>query len=105
MRATLEPEGYVVQGFTAAEAALKHYGEHADEVDLVLLDFLMPDMNGELMFECLQDIKADVRVVLLTGCDDRVAQKMFERGLKGLIRKPFFLEDFKAEIRQHLLAD
>ncbi len=102
LRATLEPEGYTVHTFATPEAGMAYYERHANEIDLVVLDYLMPGMSGELVYECLQGTNADVRVVLLTGCDDRVALKMFDHGLRGFIQKPFFLEDLKREIKQHL---
>ncbi len=56
---------------------------------MVLLDYLIPDMTGDLVFECLRQKNPDVRVILLTGCEDSVARTMFETGLRGLSRNPF----------------
>jgi DNA-binding NarL/FixJ family response regulator len=67
-----------------------------------LLDYLMPDMTGDLVFECLQRINPDVRVLLLTGCDDQVARKMFEVGLRGYIQKPFYIDDLAQRVREEL---
>jgi two-component system cell cycle sensor histidine kinase/response regulator CckA len=68
----------------------------------VLLDYLMPDMTGDLVFECLQRVNPDVRVILLTGCEENVAHKMFEAGLRGYIQKPFYIEDFVQRVREEL---
>jgi two-component system, OmpR family, response regulator len=68
----------------------------------VLLDFLMPDMTGDLVFECLQTVNPDVRVILLTGCEDNVAKRMFEAGLRGYIQKPFYIEDLVQRVREEL---
>jgi CheY-like chemotaxis protein len=50
---------------------------------MVLLDYLLPEMSGELVFENLQRLNPDVRVVLLTGCEESVADKMLKKGLRG----------------------
>lgn len=104
LRAVLTPEGYGVHTFSDPEAALVYYEEHAAAIDLVLLDYFMPALSGELVFECLQATNANVYVVLLTGCDDRVAQKMIAHGLRGVIPKPFFIEYLKTEVERHLHA-
>ncbi|MFM7885223.1 MAG: response regulator [Pseudanabaena sp.] len=61
--------------------------------DAVLLDMMMPDMNG---FEVLAKLQADaeladIPVILLTACTSRIAnhQTLLELGCKGLISKPF----------------
>ena len=70
IKTTLEGEGYRV--FTAGEpqVGLDLYEQHWREIKVVLLDYLMPNMTGDLVFECLQRINPDVRVLLLTACDD-----------------------------------
>ncbi len=93
-----------VRTFGNANDALHYYEEHANEIDLVLLDFIMPDMNGDLVFECLQRVNPEVRVVLLTACDDQVAKTMFARGLRGYIQKPFYLNDLVSRIHEELAA-
>ena len=65
---------------------------------MVLLDYLMPDMTGDLVFEYLKLTNPDVRTVLLTGCEDTVAEKMFKEGLWGYIHKPFALDEFVRQV-------
>jgi DNA-binding response OmpR family regulator len=105
IRTTLETEGFSVTAFPDAEAALKFYETHWREVRLVLLDYLMPNMTGDLVFECLQRINPDVRVLLLTACDDNVARQMFQAGLRGYLQKPFPLDDLIARVTEEVDAD
>ena len=42
----------------------------------------------------------DVRTILLTGCDDNTAQRMFQEGLLGYIRKPFHFQDFVQRVHK-----
>jgi len=62
----------------------------------------MPEMTGDLVFEFLQRINPDVRVILLTGCDDQVARTMFEAGVRGYIQKPFYIDDLVQRVRDEL---
>jgi DNA-binding response OmpR family regulator len=101
----LEMEGFQVLTALGAKEGLKLYEERGAEVGVVLLDYLMPDMTGDLVFECLRQKNPDVRVILLTGCEDSVARKMFETGLRGLIQKPFYIDDLVNRVREELNPD
>src|SRR5437879_4181747 len=98
IKTALEAEGYQV--FTAGDpqVGLNLYEERWREIKVVLLDYLMPNMTGDLVFECLQRQNPDVRVLLLTACDDHVARQMFQAGLRGFIQKPFSLDDLIARV-------
>lgn len=98
----LESEGFQVLAAAGPKVGLDVYEKRWSEISLVLLDYLMPDLTGDLVFECLQRINPDVRVILLTGCDDQVARKMFEAGLRGYIQKPFYIDDLVQRVREEL---
>jgi DNA-binding response OmpR family regulator len=98
----LEMEGFQVLTASGPKEGLKLYEERAPEIGVVLLDFLMPEMTGDLVFECLRQKNPDVRVILLTGCEDSVARKMFETGLRGLMQKPFYIDDLVNRVREEL---
>jgi len=101
----LEMEGFQVLTALGAQAGIKLYEARGKEVGVVLLDYLMPDMTGDLVFECLRQKNPDARVILLTGCEDSVARKMFEAGLRGFIQKPFYLDDLVNRVREELNQD
>jgi len=98
----LETKGFQVLAASTPKEGLELYEKHHREIGLVLLDYLMPEMTGDLVLECLQRANPDVRVLLLTGCDDNVAKRMFEEGLCGYIQKPFYLEDLVNRVREEL---
>ena len=101
----LEMEGFQVLTASGPKEGLKLYEERGPEIGVVLLDYLMPDMTGDLVFECLRQKNPDARVILLTGCEDSVARKMFETGLSGLIQKPFYIDDLVNRVREELSHD
>jgi CheY-like chemotaxis protein len=93
LKMALERDGYIVDIASSPKEAIAFYKERWRDIGMVFLDFLMPDMSGDLVFEELQRLNPDVRVVLLTGCEDSIAEKMFLRGLRGYLQKPFSLPD------------
>jgi CheY-like chemotaxis protein len=105
IRRCLEAGGLPVLSASSSKEGLELYEKRHEEIGLVLLDYLMPEMTGDLVFECLQGVNPDVRVILLTGCDDNVAHKMFEAGLRGYIQKPFSFEDLLKRVREELELD
>ena len=100
VRNSLEPHGFEVHTASSAKEGVEYYEQNWRSINLVLLDFLMPDMTGDLVFECLKHSNPDVRTVLLTGCEDHVAERMFEEGLQGYIHKPFGLDEFVHQVAE-----
>jgi len=98
----LETEGFQVLIALGAKQGIKLYEERGPEIGVVLLDYIMPDMTGDLVFDCVRQKNPDARVILLTGCEDSVARKMFEAGLRGFIQKPFYLDDLVNRVREEL---
>jgi DNA-binding NtrC family response regulator len=99
LNAALECKGYAVHTASTPQEAIKCYEERWREIDIVLLDYLLPQMSGDLVFDELKRLNPDVRVVLLTGCDEAVADPLFERGLRGYLQKPFDLPDLAQKVR------
>ncbi len=93
LKLALESHGYIVHTASSPKEAIAFYKERWRDIGMVFLDFLMPGMSGDMVFEELQRLNPDVRVVLLTGCEDSIAEKMFQRGLRGYLQKPFSLPD------------
>ena len=105
IKTTLEDEGYRVFTAGAPEVGLQIYEKNWRDIQLVLLDYLMPNMTGDLVFECLQRQNPYVKVLLLTACDDHVARQMFQSGLRGYIQKPFYLADLVTRVGEEIEAD
>jgi two-component system cell cycle sensor histidine kinase/response regulator CckA len=104
VKACLEDASFTVHTASGPREGLKIYEDHWRDIRVVLLDYVMPDMTGDLVYECLRRVNPDVRVILLTGCDDNVAKRMFEAGLRGYIQKPFYIDDLVSRIREEFDA-
>ncbi|MCD6375174.1 MAG: PAS domain S-box protein [Caldisericaceae bacterium] len=72
---TLRNLGYKVLEAANGEQALKVFEQHADEIDLVLTDLIMPGINGKKLADRLQREKPDVRLLFMTGYDDNAISK------------------------------
>jgi two-component system, cell cycle sensor histidine kinase and response regulator CckA len=104
VKACLQDDGFTVHTASGPRAGLKIYEDHWRDIGVVLLDYVMPDMTGDLVYECLRGVNPDVKVILLTGCDDNVAKRLFEAGLRGYIQKPFYIDDLVNRVREELDA-
>ena len=95
--------GYTV--FTAASGkdALKIYAEKKNDINVVVLDMIMPGMDGLDVFLAMKKINPDIKVLLSTGyAIDENAQKMLRQGCKGYILKPYSVLDFSHKLREVL---
>jgi two-component system cell cycle sensor histidine kinase/response regulator CckA len=100
VKRSLEPVGFEVHTALTAKEGVEIYEKNWKTIKLVLLDFLMPEMTGDLVFECLKRQNPDVRTILLTGCEDAVATRMFQEGLFGYMHKPFYLDDLVRRVQE-----
>jgi DNA-binding NtrC family response regulator len=90
---------YEVSTFTRASAALEHV-EHND-VDLVISDFLMPEMDGLQFLRRVRDLRPQVPRVILTGYADKenAIKAINEVGLFQYIEKPWNNDELRLVIR------
>ena len=58
--------GYSVLTALSGEEALKVFDLHP--VDAVVLDYLMPGMNGEETARCIRKLRGDIPLILSSGC-------------------------------------
>ncbi len=85
------------------EEAISLYKQHKDEVDLVLLDMVMPKMGGKEVFNKLREIDPEVKVLLSSGYSlDGEAKEIMSLGCCGFIQKPFRLNDLMEAIKKVL---
>jgi CheY-like chemotaxis protein len=90
IRDMLRASGHTVLEASGGRRALEIYGEKWREIDLVILDLIMPDMEGQETFAGLRRIWAEVRVLISTGFPgDAKIQPLLDAGAKGLLRKPY----------------
>jgi two-component system KDP operon response regulator KdpE len=96
----LERRGYeVIRAYRAEEGLRQAYRTHPD---LILLDIMMPDMDGWEVCRRLREL-SDVPIIFLTARDDvRDVVKGLEMGADDYIFKPYDNDELIARIRAHL---
>jgi CheY-like chemotaxis protein len=84
-------------------AAIDLYRREQERVDLVILDMVMPEMNGSEVFHAIRQINPDARVLLSSGYSlNGQASKIMERGCSGFIQKPFTMSELAGKLRKIL---
>jgi len=100
---TLTYTGYKVISAQGGEEAVEVYKEKKDQIDLVLLDMIMPGMSGGKVFDLLREINPKVKVILSSGYSIAgEASKIMARGCNGFIQKPFGIKELSQKIREIL---
>ncbi|MGI9326627.1 MAG: response regulator, partial [Pseudomonadales bacterium] len=93
--------GAVVWAFASGAEALAHFELHADETDLVLLDVLMPELDGKEVFEKLRQLSPRTPVVFMSGFDRAKLDGINEDSVEFL-QKPFSLDALTSVISRGL---
>lgn len=89
-QAILEDLGYEVVLAEDGQQAVTIFQKEKGAFDLVILDMVMPVMNGRDCFLQLKEQETDVRVILSSGfAHEKDIQEMIDSGLNGFIRKPY----------------
>jgi DNA-binding NtrC family response regulator len=100
VKTALEREGYTVYSASSAVEGIKLYEAHWRNIEVVLLDFWMPGLNGDHVLEHLQSIDPGVRIILLTGDKYSFERQLRTSGICGCIEKPFDLMELSERVHQ-----
>ncbi|MBN2514775.1 MAG: PAS domain S-box protein [Deltaproteobacteria bacterium] len=96
----LKKLGYRVLLARSGEEALALYRGKRNEIDVVILDMIMPEMGGGEIFDSLKKINNNIKVLLSSGYTMHgEAQDIIERGCNGFIQKPYNIEDLSHKLR------
>jgi len=99
----LENLGYTAITAQSGTAAIQLFEHNRDNVALVVLDMIMPDMSGSETFDNLKKINPHIKVLLSSGYSiDGRATEILNRGCNGFIQKPFNLRQISQKIREIL---
>ena len=99
----LEKLGYKVLPASSGQEAVKTYGQLRDQIDLVLLDVIMPGMSGRETFENLKALNPHVKVLLSSGYSlGGEASKIVAMGCCGFVQKPYDIYKLSQRVREAL---
>ena len=97
----LQKAGFSVVSAMSGKEAIELYREKRDEIDLVILDMIMPDIGGGEVFDEIRAMNPQAKVLLSSGYSiDGKATEILQRGCNGFIQKPFGLEQLMKKISE-----
>jgi PAS domain S-box-containing protein len=99
----LEKMGYEVLAADNGKEGIEVYTQNMDAIALVILDMVMPDVNGGEVYDRIKAINPEVKVLLSSGYSvDGQASEILKRGCNGFVQKPFSATTLSGKIRQIL---
>lgn len=102
-RELLKSLGYQVYIAQSGKEAIDVFTEKQNQINLVILDMVLPGMSGKNIFDRLLEINPDVRVLLASGYSiNGEAEQILARGCKGFLPKPFRLGELAQKVREVL---
>ena len=101
----LEKLGYSVLEARSGQEAISAYKEKKDEIDMVILDMVMPGMGGGEVYDIMKEINKNVKVLLSSGHGiDGQAKQILERGCDGFLQKPYRMGEVSGKLQEILTA-
>jgi two-component system, cell cycle sensor histidine kinase and response regulator CckA len=102
----LQHHAFTVIAVNDGQEAVDTYTAHCADIDCVLLDLIMPRMDGIEALERIHQINAQARVVLMSGYSEQEATKQIAHlQVAGFLEKPFTMATLLETIRQVLSQD
>ncbi len=102
----LQSLGYGVITARDGLEAVEYYREHWSDIDLAIIDMIMPRMGAR---ECLRNLKIinpEVRAILSTGyVNNNAVQEIMNEGMVGFIQKPYQLQQLSTVVARALQGE
>ena len=96
----LEAEGYRVTAVGDGPSALRLIDENRQDVDLVVLDLMLPGMSGYAVCEAIREANEMMPILILSArtlAEDRT--RGFDVGADQYLMKPFDLDEFLSRVK------
>jgi CheY-like chemotaxis protein len=102
-QAMLSKLGYRVITAKGGKQAIATFKSRSAEIDLVILDLIMPDMDGGTTFDRIHELQPEMPVILSSGyAINGQATDILRRGCNGFIQKPFGISALSQKLREIL---
>jgi len=99
----LKEMGYQVYLANSGSEAVDIYSRHRGEIQLVILDMIMPDMDGGETYDTLLEMNPEIKVLLASGYSmTSQVTEILNRGFNDFIQKPFNMLRLSKKIRSIL---
>jgi DNA-binding NtrC family response regulator len=98
--------GYNVLTASCGRDAIELYRRRKDEIALIVLDLMMPEMGGIQCMRELVKINPKVKVIISSGMvSEKSEQEAIEMGAKRFVEKPHGMKKIRQVVRQVLDGD
>lgn len=95
--------GYKAYTAASGEEAIDFLKRDASPVDAVILDMIMPGMDGLDTFKAIRELHADMKALIASGFSEtRRVRKALDLGVGAYVRKPYILQDIGSALRKIL---
>ena len=96
----LEKLGYAVIMAKNGRKAVDMFRKNSEDIDLIILDMIMPGMDCAQTFDQLREINSSIPILLSSGYSlNGQANKIMEKGCNGFIQKPFLITQLSEKIQ------
>lgn len=98
-------------GFTVITAcdgidAVTKFREHADDIGVVVMDLIMPNMDGIAAMSEIRRIRPNARVIISSGFNkEELSDRITDQTPSGFIRKPYSIHALETELRRVMGTD
>ncbi|MBN2651976.1 MAG: PAS domain S-box protein [Spirochaetales bacterium] len=91
--------GFSVESEKDPELAVDFYAANHSRIDVVILDMVMPKLDGSQVFEKMKKINPEANIILLSGYSyNKKIETLLEQGALGFIQKPINKKDLVEKI-------
>jgi len=93
--------GFEVHCAGGGRAAIELFERNAGELDMVILDMVMPEIGGEEVYQRIKRIKPEIKVLVSSGYDySGKIKELLNRECDGFIHKPFSLGELSEKLQE-----
>ena len=101
--AILERLGYSVLGAKTGKEAINIAKTFDDDIDLAILDLILPDMQGGAIYPHIMEARPNLKVIVFSGYSiDGPAQEILDAGAEDFIQKPFKIAELSQKLKEVL---
>jgi two-component system, cell cycle sensor histidine kinase and response regulator CckA len=100
-RQTLEGAGYRVLTARDGLEGVLEFCRHDEEIRVVVLDAMMPQVDGVEAFKAIRSIRSETKVILSTGHDHfDTPDRWLGIGFSGFLKKPYGPRELVQRVRE-----
>jgi two-component system, cell cycle sensor histidine kinase and response regulator CckA len=93
--------GYKVFATQSGKEAIEIYKRSQEDIDIVILDMIMPEMSGGELFDRLKAVNPGVKCLLSSGYSiTGEATEILDRGCRGFVQKPYNISELSIKLRE-----